>query len=397
MKKTIFVFCIAVIGVIISCRTMKDNSSGIEIPFVFEHGRIIVDVTINGQTGKYSWIIMNIMSDLKDIDPDWPVVRKAGIINFGPQNHYRINVLTIGGIPVRARSIALRSAEFDGSAQDYFALYGLDGTLCVDVFSGYWCEVSFSKKKIILYSEKPSHYNQSISGTFSSDSLLTVPVTIDGIKYDFFIANMPLKILETMTAPYTMLEQEPGYKYKKFTTTEGDYYWVRTEEFNIFGETFFNKTIMTDFELSTIFAELGNDDYGKRTGALNWNYLQNYDLLFDFTKLPIENYQETPTEVYYAPRNLPEDRERLFVTEYPGGELGAFAFIDPSGVTLFLAEDSPLSDLGITVNTVITHIDGKPVSTMAEAGMVEFTYRTVLTVLDENGKEQETGLARLRP
>jgi hypothetical protein len=35
---------------------------------------------------------------------------------------------------------------------------GYDGILGTRIFEGYWCELSFSKKKIILQKEKPNYY-----------------------------------------------------------------------------------------------------------------------------------------------------------------------------------------------------------------------------------------------
>jgi hypothetical protein len=95
-----------------------------------------------------------------------------------------------------------------------------------------------------------------------------------------------------------------------------------------------------------------------------------------------------------------EGCEKKFLTEYPGGELGAFAFIDPTGITLYLAEDSPLLTLGVAANTVITRINGVPVHEIPGRTVKEylyFDYQTVLTILDENKGEREIALDQLQP
>jgi hypothetical protein len=403
MKKTIviFVFCIAVIGVIISCRTIKDSSSGIEIPFMLEHGEIVVEAAINGKTARYAWSIASNTSVVKDIDPDWAVYLESDRFpELGElPRHYKIEEIIIGGVPVKANSVA---TDPDSSYDDnYLVPYGLNGRFGIDVFSGYWCEVSFSKNKIILHSKKPSYFEQSVKGIFDSKKMLTIPVTIEGKDYDYLFQNG--ENFDILSLPLSITEQKPENEYQRYLYRQkdsgetGEICWVRTRDFTVFGDTYKRNILMADPFLAGFIWY----DYGKNTGALSWALLQNYDLLFDFTGIDYisttdENFS-LETQVYYAPRNLTEDRECLFLTEYPGGELGAFAFVDPSGVTLFLAEDSPLSGVGITPNTVITHIDGKPVSTMAEAGMTPFSYQTALTILDENEQEREIALEQLRP
>jgi hypothetical protein len=402
MRRNIIVsfFTMAVIRVIASCMTIKDNSPVIEIPFTLEHDQIVVEATIDGKTAKYAWSIASNTSVLKDIDPDWTVLLESDRFpELGElPRHYQMEELIIGGVPIKAGSDAMASDSYDNN---YLDPYGLNGRFGIDVFSGYWCEVSFSKNKIILHSKKPSYFTQSVKGIFDSKKMLTIPLNIEGKDYNFLFQNG--ENFDIIALPISLIAQksDDGYKkyvsYKKYSGETRETYWVKTRNFTVFGDTFRDKVIMA----SPFLAEFIWYDYGKNVGGLSWTWLQNYDLLFDFTGIDYISTSDEDfpmeTEVYYAPLSRSRNFENLFLTEYPGGELGAFAFIDPSGAVLFLAEDSPLLGLGITPNTVITRINGTPVGNMAEAGMTPFSYQTVLTVLDENGTEQEIVLAQLRP
>jgi hypothetical protein len=396
-RGVIFVFGMAALLVIISCVTNKPNSSAIEIPFTLEDGQIVVEATINGKTGKYTWSIVSNISVLKDIDPEWPIFFEPDkhLESAGSKRHYRIGKLFIGGNPIKPNPNSL-AMEPDTGAD----LRGLDGRFGIDVFSGYWCEVSFSKNKIILHSQKLPYFTQSVKGTFDSKKMLTVPINIEGRDYDFLLQG---DYSDTISLPisYITRKAEDEYRkylsYKKYLGETRETYWVKTENITFFGDTPRDKIIMA----SPFVSEFIWYDYGKDIGSLSWSLLQNYDLLFDFTGIDYisTSYENISleTRVYYAPRSRTGELENQFLTEYPGGELGAFAFIDPAGITLYLAEDSPLLTLGITANTVITHINGTPVGNMAETGMTPFSYQTVLTILDETNGEQEIALERLRP
>jgi hypothetical protein len=408
MKKrgVIFVFSMAVLSAIISCVTNKTTSSAIEIPFTLEHGQIVVEATINGKTAKYAWSIVSNISVLKDIDPDWPLFFEPDKYqeSAGAKRHYRIEELLIGGVPIRVNqnSLAMESDPYDDP-------YGLNGSFGIDVFGGYWCEVSFSKNKIILHSQKPSYFTQSIKGTFDSKKMLTVPVNIEGRDYDFLFESGDY--FDTVSLPISYIRRKSKDEYKRYLSSNrywgdieeaylgepGETYWVKTENISVFDDTLRDKVIMA----SPFVAEFIWYDYGKDIGSLSWGLLQNYDLLFDFTGIDyintIDENFSLETRIYYAPLDRSGKLENLFLTEYPGGELGAFVFIEPAGITLYLAEDSPLLTLGITANTVITRINGTLVGNMAEAGMTPFSYQTVLTILDENKGEREIALEQLRP
>jgi hypothetical protein len=401
MKKIIILsLCTFVlIAAVISCAGMKGISSTKEIPFTFQHGRIIIEAAINGETGKYVWDPTSDLSYLKDIDTNWIFHgRTRMIMAHGDSilyDRYVVNEMILGGIPVKAVSFAIKTNEY---SQKSFEPYGLDGRLSNSVFSGYWCEISFSKKKIILHQKKPSNFTRSLPGTFDHNGTLTIPVDIEGERYGFFIFAEKEQII----LPATVVKQKSPDEYKEFSSAAGAAWWVKTASISILEDNFTDKIVKADRLLSDGIA-LG--EYGEHIGVVGWDILQHYDLLIDFTGMSLSStgmslssadYPQD-TQIYYSVWKTPEDQKKKFLTEYPGGELGAFAFIDPAGITLYLAEDSPLLSLGITANTVITHINGTPIRNMTETGMTPFSYQTVLTILDENKGEQEIALEQLRP
>lgn len=142
----IFLF-LTVFTLLFSCDGRK------EIPFELANNRIILNAIINGKSGKFFWDTGANMS-LFDCDFSNLDFSRKGVMAFYFENpeavdyYYLPEIIIDGarlkGAPEITRTTAsLRSRTLEPE--------GLDGVLGINVFAGYWCELSFSRKKIILH------------------------------------------------------------------------------------------------------------------------------------------------------------------------------------------------------------------------------------------------------
>jgi hypothetical protein len=348
----------------------------------------------------------------QNIDPAWPRFGQTNCdcvdcVPSGKEDRgYLPEELIIGGVPVKVRTGVSHTPNNDSMTS-----YGLAGTLVPNVFGGYWCEISFSTQKIILHQQKPTGYTRSIRGYFLIESILLVEGSIDGTDYGFVITSNttgdPTDLSAPIIFPSNVAEKQPGNEYIQFAAKDGTHYWTRIGNLQILGDVFTGVIGGTSPWLTDVMGKLdppevlGRPITAGNTGALTWDFLRNYDLLFDFTGLSFNkdafnNHPET--SVWYTARGRVEDREAVFPREYPGGELGAFVYCTPAGADLFLTKDSPLRSLGITEETVITRINGVQAEHLAvESGdniVLNLDYQTELTVLGTDKQEQVIALSQ---
>ncbi|MDR2633850.1 MAG: hypothetical protein LBC51_09570 [Treponema sp.] len=110
----------------------------------------------------------SILQDLGDNQPGW-----------------RTSSITFGDVELKTKSwLVKRSDVLINRLEE-----GYDGLLGNRTFEGYWCELSFSKGKIILHKEKPAcftkHSPVKIPNKFDAD--FYIPVYIDDKDYYFNI------------------------------------------------------------------------------------------------------------------------------------------------------------------------------------------------------------------
>lgn len=170
---TISVFCI-------------DNAA-LKIPFVLENGKIVVEAEVNGTAGRFIW---DSGADVSLVNCRFDNLQKLGnrmtfwIGGIEKNDMYIINEMTVGGVRVKSQSrIQAVSENFQ---KQHLEPYGFDGLLGVEIFNGYWCEVSFSQNAITLHEEKPACFTQSVPAS-KTGRFLTIPVEVDGISYPFLV------------------------------------------------------------------------------------------------------------------------------------------------------------------------------------------------------------------
>jgi hypothetical protein len=306
-----------------------------------------MEVTIDGKTGKYAWSMLSNTCTSLNIDSDWPPIFPNCVGDR--TKDYLPQELVIGGIPVK-----VRTTVGPALSNDYLNPYGLSGILGGNVFAGYWCEVSFSTQKIILHRQKPAGYTQSAKGHFLANNVLLIPGIVDGTDYGFVISGgSKSSLLGPISIPLAAVAEKPAGKYAPFASKgehfqylskDRTFYWVKTGTLQVLGDTFWGIVAGTDPDL--YLDEFGimflGRAIGMRTGILTWDFLKNYDHLFDFTSLSgfgtSTEWNTSPeTTIWYAARSRREDREAIFPHEYPGSELEAFVYCTPQGADLFLS------------------------------------------------------------
>ncbi|MDR0784884.1 MAG: retroviral-like aspartic protease family protein, partial [Treponema sp.] len=368
-----------------------------EIPFELTGNRVVLNAEINGKSGKFFWDtgtpISLFDSDFSNLD----FSRKGtfGWYFFGVREEfdaYYLPEITIGGVRLKTKTEIAKSEVI---RDNILEPEGLDGLLGINVFAGYWCEVSFLRKKIILHKEKPPESGKFIPASLGGDSFRLL-VDIDGKGAPFMIDTgdpggicfPPSVILGKLKGEYAkvLVPQRKSAVPEKSWGIYRDIYLVKTNRIALFDDVFEDKTIITDSPIRY------DANMATAVGNLGIEFLKNYDLLFDFTNLPYNT-----SGLYYKRVNTERDKD-FFPSEKKVLEVGIYSFYRiPEGITLGIIKGSVLnSEYGITERTVIAKIDGKPVREISDADMWKqdiFKVRQV-TVL-EDGKER-TSVCRIR-
>jgi hypothetical protein len=363
-----------------------------EIPFeLTEYGKIVVTATVNGTKGRFFWDTGtdNLFFDcnLENLDFSHREAYGWFFFDVAPEetDFYSLPEIIIGGIRLRPES---KIAKVPKVLRDnILEPEGLDGLLGINVFAGYYTEISFSKNKIILHKKKPAQFEESIPINLESN-YFCVSVDIDGKQSPFIIDTgagggiyfPPTSIRGKMKNEYVRIFL-PKRQNMLMKTLE--VYLVKTNRILVFEDTFENKIIVTnspwrfDANIST------------SRGLLGVEFLKNYDLLFDFTNLPFST-----SGLYYKNINAKRDEEELFLPEKISERIlasGIYSFYrTPEGITLGIIEGSVFNtEYGITEKTIITKIEGKPVQEISDTVLWEMDIPKVkdFTVL-ENGRER---------
>jgi hypothetical protein len=352
-----------------------------EISFEVANNRIILNAVINGKNGRFFW---DTGADVSLFDCDLSNLEfcSSGVMAFyfeNPEevNYYYLPEIIIDGVRLKGVSVITRTTA--SLRNRTLEPEGLDGVLGINVFEGYWCELSFSKKKIILHKKKPARFEK------------FVPVRLEGnyfcITTDIDEKQSPF-IVDTgaqgMYFPPSVVVGHTENEYRKILSKMRDIYLVKTNKISIFDDVFENKAIVTN----SIFR--WDDNIATTRGLLGIEFLKDYDLLFDFTNLAFST-----SGLYYKRLNVERDEKKLFPLE--GAllerilESGIYSFYRSlEGITLGIIEGSFLNkEYGITERTIITKINGKAVREMSDTELWNMDIFKVkdFTILD-NGEER---------
>jgi hypothetical protein len=260
---------------------------------------------------------------------------------------------------------------------------GLDGILGITIFEGYWCEVSFSKKKIILYKDKPARFTQSAPVEIIDANFFCIPGVVDEIPVYFSIdtgASQAMLFPESIARQKQAASSASTLSGDDYTTVLSnglikEYHMLKTHSITVLDETFVDKFILSNSHVSQ-----NNGEKYDNIGVLGVNFLSNYDLLFDFTEL--RSFKSG--SLYYEPYIPPEERRYGFYSYFdqppPAGILGMH--IDPEqGVVIDEVFESGIAyQLGLRPDMIITKINSASISDM---GFEQLTDPHLLDTISE--------------
>jgi hypothetical protein len=361
-----------------SCGHVKGESMERAIPFSLENGRIIVEAEINGTKGLFMWdsgargSFANIQFDNLP-----PVVEDDDIVNISHLNasietkKYWLDELIVGGVELKTRSMIVGVPEI--VKQKILDVEGVDGILGLTIFEGYWVEISFSRKAIVLHKKKPERYAQSVPAEIVNEEFLCVPVAIDGEEVDFAIdTGMP----HSLRFPRSIARQsEEGGERVLSLDPVKEARFVKTHSITILDERVENKFVLTNSYVSA---------HG--LGLIGIGFLQNYDLLLDLAKL---RDHET-TAVYYESIVRPEERRYVpyswFDKAPESGILTQGALPDGTVILIDIIENSVAHRMfGLELGVAVSKVDGNPARDFGFAGLDETTSEIAVV---ENGVER---------
>jgi hypothetical protein len=378
MKNNILFFFVIVsiftILSLFSCteRNIPDN---IEIPFVIENNRIVIEAIINGKKGRFCFDTGSTESYLDISSKNLLSTSYTTTIYQGkPKNVliYHLNRIRFGETELKTSSWVITRSDSVINAKKN----GYNGVLGNRIFEGYWRELSFSKNKIILYKKKPEHYKNHLPVKIESkyDADFYIPSIIDEEKYYF---NIDTGLFHGIYFPPGIVKTKRPDEYREILSREevGQYYLVRTKLIKIFDEVYADTMVMTNSYIA--HRRKNNQAYNDR-GILGLEFLKYYDFLFDYRDL---RHGKT-TGIYYAPNTPMKERDYgfySFLKEIPQfGVIDFSVFESGIGIISVINDSIAYTRFGLRPGTVITKINGKPIGDYSGDELLDpFSYQTV--------------------
>jgi hypothetical protein len=361
-----------------------------EIPFTLENNRIIVEAVANGKKGRFVFDTGTTESYLN--------IKTANLSRCGftitpykgqniSVNMYNLPKITFGNIELKTRSWVINRSDYLTKSQND----GFDGILGARVFEGYWCELSFSKGKIILHKEKPGYFTLfspvKILNKYNADFF--IPCIIDGKTFYFDIdTGSPAGLY----FPSGLIKIKKSDEYRKIVSASPElkvYYLVKANLISILDETYTEYFVMTNS-----FYSARDDQAYHDFGVLGIDFLRYYDFLFDYRKLR----EGKSTGVYYEPNTPLEERNYgiySFIKNVPEfGVLNTTGF-DTTGFTIhrILKDSIAYKIYGLRPCMVITRINGYSITEIPREELFDPSF--YLTV--DNYTLLENGIERTFP
>jgi hypothetical protein len=374
---TFFFFMMVFIFAVLSLPACTENNmpDSVEIPFVLENNRIVLEAAINGKNGRFSFDTGSTESYL-DISPKnlLSTSYTTTIYQGRPRKVlvYHLNKIKFGEKEIRTRSWVIIRSDSVTNAKEK----GYDGVLGSRVFEGYWCELSFSRNKIILYKEKPEYYKHyspvKIENKYDAD--FYIPAIIDDEKYYF---NIDTGLFRGIYFPPGITGSKSPNEYREILSLEevNQYHLVNTKAIQIFDEIYTDAIVMTNSYIS--HRRKNNPSYNDR-GILGLNFLKYYDFLFDYRELR----RGKTTGLYYEPNAPAEERDYgfySFLKEVPQFGIIDFSVFESSIIIISVIKDSvAYAKFGLRPGTVITKINGSPINDYSSDVLLDpLFYQTV--------------------
>ncbi|GMO42185.1 MAG: hypothetical protein Ta2F_18200 [Termitinemataceae bacterium] len=377
---------ISVILCLISC-VETNNSAKVEIPFSLENERMILDATVNGKTGRFLFDTGATISEFKTNKIKIWTGRYVNEKHKGKtkrENVYILNKIYFGSTELNTRS------WFFNRTNSITEEEGYDGLLGIGIFAGHWCEISFSKNKIILHKEKPEYYTKSINAFVENkyNYPIFIPVIVDDNIFNFEIDT---GLSQGIYFPNDIVKFKTSSDYKKIITNSEvkDQNLVRTNSISILDEIYNNRFVITNSYVSAR-RNPESDDNNNNAGILGIKFLKYYDILLDLRNLR----DGKTTDLYYDPNTAIDERNYGFFTcmkEQPQFGITSIKIYQTYIEIRAVIQDSiAYNKFSIKPGTIITKVNGKPIKEFSLPELQDPSFYLTIdnyTIL-ENGLEK---------
>jgi hypothetical protein len=362
-------------GFIIKGKSAPDPDY-VEIPFTLESKRIIIEAIVNSKKSRFVF-------DTGSTESYLPI-KTANLSRYGHAitpykgknttvQIYNLTNIIFNNVELKTHSWVINRSDFITRAQND----GFDGILGAGVFEGYWCELSFSKSRIILHKEKPDYFTNfstvKILNKYNADFF--IPCIIDGETFYF---DIDTGATAGLYFPDGLTKFKKTDEYREIMSSDPKaemYHLVKTNLIRLLDEVYTEYFVMTNSPYSARNDEAYND-----FGVLGIDFLKYYDFLFDYRELR----EGKSTGIYYRPNTPIEERNYgvySFITEAPAfGILNSMGFTESGFVIHRIIKDSIAYEVfGLRPDMTITRINEKPI---AEIPRKEFFEQSFYLTVD---------------
>lgn len=243
-----------------------------ETSFTIYKNHIVINATINDISGNYMFdtgcplvITKHPINDL----PDTEINLNDFFLN-GEYSDYKVKYIEKFRIDNETISIPCAIIQSSNLIDPYY-----DGIIGLTAFRGNFLEISFSKKKLRVYREKPKNYKKNIPLQYEFGIYPVIQCNVDGLNVPFLVDtgadnNLLFPLPDSNTIP-----QE---KYARILHTRNiPYYRVQSSYLDVNFEKYKNITGYAN----TINGITNYTELFQQWGNIGFDYLKRYDFVFD--------------------------------------------------------------------------------------------------------------------
>ena len=308
---------------LLSCSSGAADADGLVIPFyIAGNRRIVLNATANEVEGRFLFDTGAMLSLVCDDRRRFNFGRSVILLGERVPVYAMRRILFEGG-ELRPRA---RLTTVNRQLNPYLRVSNFAGILGNDIFDGYWVELSFSRREIVLHREKPgrfdgaSHAPLGVGWDGGLHTLFFMLIDIDGREFPFLVdTGAPRAFYFPRNVAAGVY---PGYltRVSRPFTEVREYYLLTAGAVSFMDRTYVDKTIFTD---SFVAARSGGRESRNYVGIMGMGILMHYDLLFDYRSLR----EGRSAGMYFKPiNNLEEGGHGFFsvfgrepeLTEMPG-------------------------------------------------------------------------------
>jgi hypothetical protein len=357
IQKLFLVFLTA--SILLSCG--RENSEDpVVIPFTLEDNHIVIYANVNGVIGRYFWDTGCYETITTVFIKNLPVVEND--LYFDYKRYFIKDGIVINGHRLKTTSIITNPSPYMLNIEVIESILkeeGFDGILGYYIFTGYWCELSFTESKIILHKNKPEKFSLSAGGYVTSWGHPCINVYINETMPFTFVVDTGSPVV--FTFPRNFFQYIKPAEYREILSIEkfsdkilNDYethYEIPVHSMSVLDDVFADKFIITS-----------HYNPFDRWGTIGVEYLQYYDLLFDitFNNEPKSNWHLW--ELYYMPRFPDLDKNTLDLSYLRNAKPRVGITHRPTEQGRFLVSiwkpSIAYNEYGLMPGMTITHING---------------------------------------